>query len=173
MSFAAFVSLASTVAGSLLKAKGAKAEGVAGAREAAFRARVLRNNAARAEEAALETLEIGRTKQAFARIETRQLIGRQRVVLAANGVVVDTGSAADLQVDAAVRGDLNARLIAHGAEREAFSFRRQAEDFREEAGLLDAAGEDALAAGSAGAFGSFLEGAGLVASQWNGAFGDR
>ena len=168
---AGIIGIGSTVAGTFFGARGQRDAGQAAQRQAQFRARVTRNNAALAEEAAEETLEIGRTKQAFVRLATRQLIGRQRVFLAANGVVVDKGSALDLQVDAAVQGDLQARLIAHAAERDALNLRRRAEFAREEAGLLEVGGADVAAAGRTAAFGSILEGVGLVASRWSSAFG--
>ncbi len=56
-------------------------------------------------------------------MQTRGLIGSQRAALAASGVDVNSGSAADLQVDAAKFSAMDEQIIRNNAAREAMGIR--------------------------------------------------
>lgn len=57
--------------------------------------------------------------------QARRTIGAQRAALAANGVDVNSGTAADLQADEAALGALDAQTIRNNAAREAWGYRAQ------------------------------------------------
>lgn len=60
------------------------------------------------------------------RVQTQNFIGTQRAAQAANGGVVDDGSNAVLQQDAAQYGELDAMIISNNAAREAYGYETQA-----------------------------------------------
>lgn len=60
------------------------------------------------------------------RQQTRQRVGSQRAALAASGVDVGSGSAAQLQMDTEMTAIQDARTIRNNAVREAWGFRSQA-----------------------------------------------
>lgn len=56
----------------------------------------------------------------------RSLLGKQRASLAAQGIDISSGSAADIQSDTQYLGALDALTIKHNAAREAFGYQTQA-----------------------------------------------
>lgn len=62
------------------------------------------------------------------RLQTKQVIGEQRVNLASQGVDVNEGSAVDVQANAAYLGELDAVTIQNNAAREAWGYKVQARD---------------------------------------------
>lgn len=106
-------------------------------------------NAAFAEEAANDAIARGGMDEDQQRLATRAAIGTQRAGFAANGVDVNSGSAADIQDDTAALGELDALTIRNNAAREAWGYRTQAQQ-----GRLAAA--NARSSGQAGMFGSLL-----------------
>ena len=161
------ISLGTSVAGSFLGAKGQVDAGKASKANAIFQARVLRNNAKLADTAAQQTIERGEVERSLIGAETRKTVGRQKVALAANGVLVDRDSALDLTVETQVVGDFNTRILTQNYKREALNFTIRAANLREEAGLVEETGASAASAGRVAAFGTALEGAGTVAASWN------
>jgi hypothetical protein len=105
--------------------------------------------------------------------KVRQLGGQQKAVLAANGVLVESGTALDITAETAEVGQLDALTIRANAEREALGFEQQSVNFQAQAGqstaqanLSTLAGANAASAGTGRAFSSLLTGAGSVASKW-------
>lgn len=78
--------------------------------------------------------------------QVRAAIGDARASMAGQGVVLDAGSAADVQSDIARLGALDVATIRNNAAREAWGFTTQAEESRFQ-GTLAAAGANAAAAG--------------------------
>lgn len=60
----------------------------------------------------------------------RGAVGAQRVGFAAGNIDVSTGSAVDVQADAATLGELDALTIRSNARREAWGYKVQATDYR-------------------------------------------
>lgn len=148
-----------TVAGQVQQGKAAKAQGD-------YQAAVARNNSILAERAAKDALDRGKVAEDESNRRTKQLIGRQRAVLAGNGVVVDQDSALDITADTAESGRYDALTIRSNAEREALGYRAQGANFDADAGLYGMAGSNAFSAGVGGAFGTAITGAGTVANRW-------
>ena len=75
----------------------------------------------------------GRDDEAEQKRKTKLLIGKQRARLSAQGIEIDSGSALDIQLDAAEFGAADALTIRNNAFREATGHRIEAIDFRNQA----------------------------------------
>jgi hypothetical protein len=131
------VGMAAVVAGGMMKGKAensaarAQAEGQeyqaiaaqqnaqAQSKAALFNAETAEENAAIAERSAVERIDVGSVEELVSRYQTKDLIGRQTVRLAASGQQVGTGSAADLVADTAGIGEFEALNIRFNAQQEA------------------------------------------------------
>lgn len=142
-------------------------QGKAAQAQANYQAAVLRNNQQIAEYQAQDAEKRGKLAEQQHRLKVSQLAGRQRAVMAGNGVVVDQGSALDILGDTAELGELDALTIRSNSAREAYGFRVQGMGFASDAGLALARGASARSAGTTGAFTSLLSGAGSVAEKWS------
>ena len=117
-------------------------------------------NAAVSELQAKDALARGRTDEQRFRQGVRALIGSQRAGFAAQGVDVGVGSALDVQADAAFLGELDALTIRNNAQREAWGYRIEAENYR-------MGGQQARTASRWNAVGTVLGTAGsLVAARY-------
>ncbi|MFJ3117821.1 hypothetical protein ACIPI6_14900 [Pseudomonas protegens] len=129
-------------ASALLSAQQSQAQGAATAAAS-------EQNAAYANKAADDAIARGSFESDQQRLQTRAAIGSQRAGFAANGVDVNSGSAANIQDDTAALGELDALTIRNNAAREAWGYRTQAEQ-----NLL--AAKNAKSSARAGMFGSLL-----------------
>lgn len=107
----------------------------ANAQVAESQAAQLDYNAHAAEEQAADATARGAEDESRFRTQVRGLIGSQRAGFAGQGVAVGSGSAADVQGDAAYLGNRDALTIRHNAAREAWGFQVQAEDLRQGAAI--------------------------------------
>lgn len=102
-------------------------------------------NARVAEMQAQDALQRGKEDEATYRLGVKALIGSQRADFAGGNIDVGSGTALDVQADAAYLGELDAQTIRRNAQREAWGFRVKAEQSRMEgknarkAGYFDAA----------------------------------
>lgn len=155
MCWMALIPVAIAVAGGVMGAQNAKQEG-------AFNAGMFKQNAALKDQAANDTIASGNTSADWQRVRTGQAIGTQRAVQAANGIDVNSGSAAQLQDDTAMIGELDALTIQNNAAREAYGYRIQAQQDRANAAqTVTNAGNKAtgsILGGLGSAFGSFAGG---------------
>lgn len=87
-------------------------------------------NAQVAELQAEDAITRGQEEEQRFRMKVRGAIGSQRAGYAAGNIDVNTGTAADVQADAAFLGELDALTIAGNAAREAWGYKMQAEDLR-------------------------------------------
>jgi len=160
------IALAATIGSTALGVVGSIQQGKAANAAAKYNAQVARNNAQVQEWQAKDAEARGRTKELQHRQQVSQLIGRQRAVMAGNGVDVNLGSAVDLQADTASQGEFDALTIRSNAEREAYAARVGASNYTAEAGLQIGQGKAAKQAGFMGAGTTLLSGAGSVADKW-------
>ena len=160
------ITTALVIVGGAISVAGQMQASQAAQQQANFQAAVARNNEIIAGRLAEDARARGKAQSARQANITRQLIGRQRVVQAGLGQLVDTGSALDLTADAAATGKLEERIIQTNAEREAIGFLTQGMNFAAEAQLLRLQGRAARRAGIIGAFGTAITTAGSVSSRW-------
>lgn len=125
-----------------LGALGAEAEGEQAEELADYNADILRYQARDAEARGEEDIRAIRRQVAA-------VIGSQRASLAGQGVALDVGTAADLQVETAVLGEEDVIRRRNNAMREAWGFRSRAK-------LVDFQGDQAKKAGSQAALGTLL-----------------
>ncbi len=133
--------------------------GQAASAQASFQAKVAKRNQAIASLAAADAEDRGREEVRRVALNTRQLIGQQRVGLAGAGQQVGTGSALDIVSDTAALGKLDERIVRANAEREAMSLRMRADYFGLEARLSRMRGASASRAGFLAAGATALTGA--------------
>ncbi|WKL53080.1 hypothetical protein Q1W70_00300 [Pseudomonas kielensis] len=127
-----------------------------------FQSGLLTQNAAFKNQAATETEMAGDTAADWQRVRTGQAVGTQRTAQAANGIDVNSGSAAQLQDDTSMLGELDALTIQNNAAREAYGYRVQAGQDMKNA-------RQALTNAKAGATGSILGGFGNAFGSFAGA----
>lgn len=152
MCWMALIPVAIGLAGSMMQAQGQT-------QNANYQSGMMKQNAMFKEQAAQETIAAGDTSADWQRVRTGQAVGTQRSVQAANGIDVNSGSAAQLQDDTAMLGELDALTIQNNAAREAYGYRVQAQQDRLNAvqtvqnGRTAATGS--ILGGLGSAFGSF------------------
>lgn len=124
-----------------------------------FQSGLLTQNAAFKNQAATETEMAGDTAADWQRVRTGQAVGTQRTAQAANGIDVNSGSAAQLQDDTSMLGELDALTIQNNAAREAYGYRVQAgQDMKNAHQALTnakSAATGSILGGFGNAFGSF------------------
>jgi hypothetical protein len=116
---------------------------------ALFNAETALANKQIAEDSAVGAIESGRVDELVSRLQTKDIIGRQTVALAANGVLLgeSRSSAGDLVADTAGIGEFEALNIRFNAKQEAARFQTEAFNFGREAHLLQMESDSALRAG--------------------------
>lgn len=93
--------------------------------QGAYKQQVANQNAALATIQSQDALNRGEYSANQSNIKTKQLIGQQRADMAAQGVDVNSGSAADVQSSTSAIGALDALTIRNNAYRESFGYKVQ------------------------------------------------
>lgn len=117
--------------------------GKAEERRRKYQAEVAANNAKVAEYNAQDALERGSKLEKQHRLKMSKLQGKQRSVLAAQGIELESGSALDLLDDTAYYGELDALTIRNNAKRDAWKYKVNAQNQAAQSGLLQMQGRDA------------------------------
>lgn len=178
MSMAATLSTASTLAAVGMQAQGAYAQSKAAQAQANYAAQVADNNAVVAEYHAQDAIKRGDDEAARIRREAAQLSGLQRNRLAAGGLDLAEGTAAELQAQTEFFSLVDQNTAKENAAREAWSKRQQGNQFSSDANMQRATARS-ISPGTA-AVTSLLGSSGRVADSWYqnspsnyGAFADR
>ena len=111
-------------------------------------------NARVSEQGAQVELQRGEREYQSSRLKTAGLKGRQRASLAANGVDLGVGSAAEILTSTDVMGEIDANTIQANAVRSAWGYRAQATNYKNEA-QMKRAGASSISPGMA-AFSTLL-----------------
>lgn len=152
MCWMAAIPIGMALVGGLMGAQSANQQGD-------FQSGMLTKNAAYKNQAATETEMAGDTAADWQRVRTGQAVGTQRAAQAANGIDVNTGSAAQLQDDTSMIGELDALTIQNNAAREAYGYRVQAnqdlQNARQARTNARTAATGSILGGFGKAFGSF------------------
>lgn len=126
---------------------------------AKYTAQVAENNAIIAEQKADDAIARGEHEERRHRLQVEALKGQQRSALAANGGVLDEGSALDILADTAEQGELDALMIRSNAQREANDYRNQAGNFESQASM-------ARFEGNMNSATTIIGNAGSVSNKW-------
>jgi hypothetical protein len=162
----AVAAIAATAASTYVSIQGQQQAGHAAKAQADYQAGVARNNAILAQRAATDARQRGDVAADQSAQRTQALIGKQRAILAQNGVDVNSGSALDITTDTAGAGKLDELTLRSNAERAALGYEAQGSNFNAAAGLDELTGANALSAANTASLGTALSGAGTVASKW-------
>jgi hypothetical protein len=118
----------------------AKLQGDAAMTHANFQKQQFEFNARLSEYQAEDAVRKGETQTQEHGTRTKQLIGKQRASLAAQGIDIESGSALDVQEDTAVQSAVDIMTIRNNAWREAWGFKVQADDYKSKGRLAEYAG---------------------------------
>lgn len=121
-------------------------------------------NALIAERAAASAITSGQEQASNASIRGAQTIASQRAALAANGVDINSGTAANVQASTKWVTDANVDTITANAARAAMGYTTQSQNYSNQSGAYRAAA-DSVSPVTAGAT-SLLTSATSVASDW-------
>jgi hypothetical protein len=154
------ISMALGIGASLIGGIGQIEQGKATANAAKYNAQVAEMNATLADRQAKDAIARGQQEEQQKRMQTAQLMGKQRVAAAANNLDLSFGSPLDTIVDAAKMGEIDALNIRTNAYRESYGHTVDAVNTRAGATLEKYKAKNAETAGYLGAFGTILGGAG-------------
>lgn len=129
-----------------------------------FQADIADQNARIAELGAQSELMRGQREEQSIRLRTANLKSRQRTTLAANGVDLGEGSAAEILTSTDYFGEIDANTAAANAVRAAWGYRTQGSNQQNES-LVKRATAGGISPGMA-ATSSLMASAGQVASSW-------
>lgn len=160
------IAVAATVIGTATTAIGQVQAANASAAQGRYQAAVDRNNAITAQRLADDARARGEVDARTRRTQLAQVEGRQRASLAANGVLIDEGSALDIVSDTAALAELDALTIRSNAEREALGFETQGVNFQSSAALAEIRADQATSSIPLTVGSTLLTGAGSVAGKW-------
>jgi hypothetical protein len=110
--------------------------------EAEYKQKVFEMNTQLAEYQADDALKRGTKEAAAQHRRGNQMVGEQRASLAAQGVEVDYGSAADVQRETEMMSKLDEISIKNNAFREAWGYKTQAVDYATRGQMAKLAGEN-------------------------------
>jgi hypothetical protein len=144
------IAVGTTVAGTAMKAGAAHAQGEA----ARFAAGI---NAAEANRQAADAIARSRLPGARVRARGGQVVAAQESAYSAAGVVVGTGSAADVEADTRIITDQEEEVVRNNAAREARGYQAKAQAFLQQGEYARSAAENAVAESIVGGVGSLAQ----------------
>jgi hypothetical protein len=147
-----FIAMAASAAGSIMK-------GVSSANAAGYQAQIARNNAQIARQNAAYSAQAGSAQITAAGEKARQQQGNVRAAIAANGIDVNSGSAADVQVSQRQIGALDVANVAQRAANTVYGYQTQATDYEAEANLKQSEVIPDIAGGVLGGISDLADGA--------------
>ena len=118
-----------------LGAAGAVTGGISKAESASYQAQIARNNAVISQQNASRSASAGAAQTEQAGLAARNKLAEVRASEAANGLDVNAGSAADVQVGEHEMGDLNARTVSNNSALQTYGYSAQAGDYQAQANM--------------------------------------
>lgn len=164
----AYASIATTIASAGMQFMAQRQAGAAQSNALRYQADMDTNNSIIQERLAQDAIDRGRTEEQMHRIKIGQLKGQQINAFAKNGVETDSGTALDTLSDTAMIGELESLTIRNNAEREAYGYRVNAQNYSSSAANNRTAASTAKSSANTAAFTSVLSTAGSVADKWYG-----
>jgi len=131
-----------------------------------YNSQVSQNNAIVQSRLAEDAVKRGEREELQHRLKVAKQKGDQKAAFAANGVDVSSGSPLVVAEDTDALGELDALTIRNNAEREAYGYRVNANNYNNQAELDSLQGDLYKSAGTSNAFGTLLTGSGKVSEQW-------
>ena len=153
------ISAAGGIMGGIMGAQGAEQQGQATSTADLYQAQVAQNNAAIAQRNASDEMMAGNTASMNSGLQTRAKIGTMKAGQGANGVDVNTGSAAAVRAGADQTGYLDALTIRDNSAKKAYGYEVQGTSDTAQAGLDTMGASNARAAAQISADTSLISGA--------------
>lgn len=154
------------LAGAGISALGAIEGGEANAANANYQSQVAKNNQIIAEQNANYASAAGQAQATNEGLKGAATSGKIKASIAANGVDVNTGSAAAVQTSQAETNELNTANVLNNSALQVYGYRSQAANYGAQAAAEQAQAQQAPIAGDLGAVGSLLGGASSVGFKW-------
>lgn len=148
--------------GAALSATGSVMGGISADQQGHYAAKIADQNAKMDHLSSRDALERGRIEEQRQYRHNARAMGAQRVAIAANGIELDFGTAADLQTDTARAGWEDAQTIRENAVREAKGFEISAWNHTAQASADRAQGNAAMWKGVFDAGGTLLSSASQI-----------
>lgn len=159
-------SMGLSAVGTLTKMFGGNAEAEAAAKAHSFKAGMARQNARILRQNADWTMETGERNARISGLTTGFQIGKQKVVQAASGFDINSGTAEEVRESQRKAGMEDQSQIRLESGRKALGFRNAAAGTEAEAAMEDYAAENARKAGKVSMLSTLLGGATSVAEKW-------
>lgn len=156
--------MVSQIGGSVSGAVGSYYSSKSQASSLKFQSDIAGINARIAELGAQQELFKGQQQVGALTMKAGQVKSSQRAAMAANGIDLGEGNAAEVQASTDIMKEIDANTLQANAVRSAWGYKTQAVNFQNDA-LMKRAGADSISPGMAAA-GSLLGSAGTVASSW-------
>ena len=148
------VSATLIIGGAGLTAYGAHQQQQAANEAADFNAKMELENAAIADEAAVDAAGRGKKEEGKLRKQVRAFKGEQRASFGASGVLVDRGSTQDIISDTQMLGDMDAFTLQLNTAKETRGFLREAKNRRQTAKFIQKQKRDPMQTGMMSLLGS-------------------
>lgn len=155
-----------TAVSAIFQAYSSIAQGNAQAAAAKYNAEMQAQNARIAEEQAQAAKTQGEAQKTAIQLKLAAMKGSARTGYAASNVALGAGSPVDYEVDLADRAAMDMDTIDYNTDLDAWKYRVQATDYRNQSTLMEAKASNAKSAGTMGAVGSLLSGASSVAGAY-------
>lgn len=156
-------------AGAVVSAGASVASGIQQGKAASYQAQVARNNAKIANQTAAWTAANTANNVERAGMKARAKNANVRTQLAANGLDVDSGSAADVQSGSRALATLDVADVAHKGALDVYGYRAQGGNYTAQSALDQSEASFAPVAGALKAGGTLLSNAGNFGSLMRGA----
>ncbi len=148
-----------TLAATAVAAIGQGVGAMSASKQANYQAKVAGANAKRESQAAIDAIERGNIETRKFQRRAGQEMGQQNAALAANGIDITFGSAADVRGDTAMFAQEDSQAIQENARREAMGYDINAVNYLSEAKSQRSAARGALVQGAFGVASTVLGGA--------------
>jgi hypothetical protein len=162
----AAVGLGTSLIGAGVSAVGALSSSSAQSKASNYQAQVAKNNAQVASQNAETATQAGQAEATTQSLKNRAALGAATSGIAANGVDVTTGSAAQSRESQREEGQLDTMTTVNNSALQAYGYRTQSVSDLGQASLDTATGANAAAAGGTQAAGDLLSGASSVGLSW-------
>ena len=155
------------IASAAVSAVGSIGTGISNKKASDYQAQVEQQNATIAQNNANQELAIGKEQERRQRLKTAQIAGEQKTAIAANNLIVNSGTALDTQADTAYMGEMDALMIRYDAQRRADAYKQQSLNLQSQSQMTSLAGKNALTSSYLGAGASLLGGVAKANTKWN------
>lgn len=158
--------IAATVGSTAMSMLGSYQQGQAQSDYYEYQSQVAADNAVLAQQYADNALATGDAAEQETRRATAALAGQQRAGYGASGVLVDSGSSANVTADTAMLGELDAQTVKNDAQWTAYGYMVQGVNYENSSALYASSAANAETASYTSMATSLLSGASSVASTW-------